>query len=149
MLTRDYRDIVGGGVLLCFGLWVAWYAASHYDLGTLRRMGPGMFPMLLAIVLAGLGLLMAVPAFFREGPKVQLRLFVPAVILLSVLSFALLIGPFGLIPAIVAVTCLSALGEEKFRPLAIVLLCLVLSVIAWLIFSVGLGLTLPMFRWPF
>lgn len=149
MLRRDYRDIVGGGLLLLFGIWTAWYSASEYDLGSFRRMGPGMFPLLLGIVLAAFGLLIALPAFFRPGEKVQVRLFVPAVIVLSVLSFALLIGPFGLIPAVVAVTVIAALGEETFRPLAIVVLCAVLSLIAWLIFRVGLGLTLAMVDWPF
>jgi Tripartite tricarboxylate transporter TctB family. len=148
MLSRDYRDIVGGGLLLLFGIWAAWYSASEYDLGSFRRMGPGMFPFLLGIVLSVLGLLMALPAFFRPGAKVQVRLLVPAVIILSVLSFAVLIGPFGLIPAVVGVTVISALGEERFRPLAILMLCAVLSLIAWLIFRVGLGLTLSMVDWP-
>lgn len=149
MLARDYRDILGGGLLLAAGIWAAWYSATHYELGSFQRMGPGMFPMLLGIVLAVLGALMAGPAFFRPGPKLQIKLFVPALILLAVLSFALLIGPFGLVPAIIAVVVISAFAEDKFRPVPILLLCVVLCVIAWLIFRVGLGLSLAMFTWPF
>jgi hypothetical protein len=56
MLSRDYRDIVGGLLLVVLGLGFSWYAAEHYDLGSLRRMGPGMFPTVLGVALACLGL---------------------------------------------------------------------------------------------
>lgn len=149
MLSRDYRDIFGGLLMVAFGVWVAWYSAAHYDLGTFRRMAPGMFPMMLGIILAGFGLAIAIPAFFRSGPKPYIRIWTPLFVLLGVGAFAILVRPFGLIPAILGVTIISSLAELKFRPVSLAILCVVLCLIAWLTFRVGLGLPMPMFRWPY
>lgn len=149
MLSRDYRDIVGGLVLTVFGLWVAWYANEYYDLGRFRRMGPGMFPVLLGLVLAAFGVMIALPAFFRSGRRPDIRVWTPIFVTAGVAGFALTIKPFGLIPAIIAVTVISSLAELRVRPVSLALLCAALSLISFLIFRVALGLPMPMFRWPF
>lgn len=149
MLSRDYKDVVGGGLLLVAGLTFSWYAAEHYALGTLRRMGPGMFPMALGFVLAFFGALMLVPALLRPGPMPQVRIWTPLFVLSGVAAFALTIRPFGLIPAILAVIVVSSFAELKFRPVSLAALCAGLCLLAWLVFSVGLGIPVAMFRWPF
>jgi len=149
MYARDYRDIVCGGLLIVFGLGVSWYAAASYDLGTVRRMGPGMFPTALGVILAVLGLLIMVPAFFRTGERPYIRFFAPVFVLAGVAGFALLVRPFGLIPAILAVVVISSLAELKVRPVSLTLLSAGMCLLAWLVFRVGLGMTMPMFRWPF
>jgi len=149
MLSRDYRDIVGGLILVVFGLWVAWYSAQNYDTGTFRRMGPGMFPLILGFVLAGFGAAVAAPAFFREGPKLEIRFWSPLFVILAVASFALIVRPFGLFPAIVSVTVISSFADLRFRPVTLVVLSATLCLIVWLIFRVGLGLPMALYRWPF
>lgn len=149
MLSRDYRDIVGGGLLIVGGLLFTWYASSSYDLGTLRRMGPGMFPTALGVTLALFGALIAVPAFFRQGPMPVVRIWTPLFVLAGVAAFAMTIRPFGLMPAILAVVIISSFAELKVRPLSLAILCVVLCVIAWLTFRVGLGLPIAMWRWPY
>lgn len=149
VFSRDYRDIVGGLLLIVVGIAFSWYAIEHYDLGTLRRMGPGMFPAGLGFVLALFGVLLVVPAFFREGVMPEIRTWTPLFVLLGVAAFALTVRPFGLIPAILAVVIVSSLAELKFRPVSLAGLCAALCLIAWLTFRVGLGLPMTMFRWPF
>lgn len=149
MLSRDYRDIVGGGLLIVGGLFFTWYASTHYDLGTLRRMGPGMFPSALGVALALFGGLIAVPAIFREGVPPVVRIWTPLFVLAGVAAFAMTIRPFGLIPAILSVVIISSLAELKVRPVSLAVLCVVLCLIAWLTFRVGLGLPIAMWRWPF
>lgn len=149
MLSRDYRDIVGGALLLVSGLIYAWYAAGHYDLGTLRRMGPGMFPMALGLLLAFFGFLMIIPALFRAGEKPDIRKWSPLFVLAGVAAFAFTIRPFGLIPAVLAVTLISSLAELEVRPLRLATLSASLSLIAYLVFKVGLSLPVAMFRWPY
>lgn len=149
MLSRDYRDIVGGALLLVSGLVYAWYSAGNYDLGTLRRMGPGMFPMALGVLLAFFGLLIIIPALFRSGVKPDIRTWSPLFVLSGVAAFAFTIRPFGLIPAVVAVTLISSFAELEIRPVRLLLLCTILPLLAFLIFRVGLGLPIPMFRWAF
>lgn len=149
MLSRDYRDIVGGAVLVVFGLAFSWYAYGHYDVGTMRRMGPGMFPTALGIVLAGFGVLLMIPAFFRQGMMPEVRVWTPLFVLTGVAAFAITIRPLGMIPAILAVVIISSMAELKFRPVSLAILCAVLCLMAWLTFRVGLGLPIAMFRWPF
>lgn len=149
MLSRDYKDIVGGGLLVVFGLVFSWYAAEHYDLGTLRRMGPGMFPMALGLVLAAFGVLLIVPAFFRQGVMPEIRVWTPIFVLAGVAAFTMTIRPFGMIPAVIAVIVISSLAELKIRPVSLFLLTTTLCLLSWLIFRVGLGLPIAMFRWPF
>lgn len=149
MLSRDYRDIFGGLLLVIGGLAFSAYAGLSYDLGSLRRMGPGMFPAALGLLLAAFGLIVMVPAYFRPGEKPVLRIWTPIFVLSGVAAFALTIRPFGLIPAILAVVGVSSFAELKVRPVSLAILCVVLCLIAWLTFRVGLGLPVAMWRWPF
>lgn len=149
MYPRDYRDMVGGAALLILGALFAWYATENYALGTLRRSGPGLFPAALGVLLAGFGAVILVSAFFRTGTRPEVRFWAPLFVLSGVAAFAAMIVPFGLIPAIVAVVAITSLAELKIRPVSLLAMCVVLSVMAWLVFRVGLGLPVAMFRWPF
>jgi len=149
MLSRDYRDIVGGLLLMAAGLAFSWYAAVSYDLGTLRRAGPGMFPMALGVVLAALGTATAIPAFFRRGSKPEIRIWTPLFVLSGVTAFSITIVPFGLLPAIVAVVVVSSFAELTIRPIRLLMLSGTLCLLAWGIFGLVLGLTVPLLRWPF
>jgi hypothetical protein len=113
MLSRDYRDIIGGLLLVAVGLAYSYYVGTHYNLGELRRMGPGMFPLALGLILAGFGVIMIVPALFRPGIMPTIRFWTPLFVLTSVVAFANIIGIFGLIPAIVAVIVISSLPSNS------------------------------------
>jgi hypothetical protein len=149
MHTRDYRDLVGGGLLIALGLWAGFHAIANFDVGTVSRMGPGMFPASLGFLLAGLGAVIALPALFRSGemPTVDWRPML--VIMLGVLVFALTVTRLGMVPAIVLLTLISVFADTKLRLVGGVILSVALSLIAYLIFRVGLGIVLEPFRWPF
>lgn len=149
MYARDYRDIVGGGALIAFGLWAGFHAVVNFDVGTMSRMGPGMFPAGLGFLLAFLGVLVMLPALFRPGtlPTVEWRPLIFTVI--GVLAFALTVTRLGMVPAIVLLTIAAALADTKLKPIGIVLLAAGLSLIAYVIFRIGLGIVLEPFRWPF
>ena len=68
------------------------------------------------------------------------------VILGSVTIFAVLLRPAGLIPATAVMVFLSSFGNRPFRWIRTLLLCVFLSVAVWLIFVLGLDLTVPI--WP-
>jgi len=148
MYQRDYRNIVSGLLLIIGGLAIALYAGLSYPLGTLRQMGPGLFPTALGCLLAIFGAFLFVPALFRPGdfPKVDGRSTVA--VLAGVGVFAVLINPFGLIVAIVASTGVSSLADVRVTPKMVVVLSAVLSLLAYLIFKLTLGLPVAMFRWP-
>lgn len=148
MATRDTTDIVAGSVLMLVGLGAAGYSAASYDLGRLNYMGPGMFPMGSGLVLALFGALIALPAFFRSGEAPSLNLRAAAAVLAGVALFAASVGLVGLVPASVLLVLVAALGDRQSRPLGTLVLAVVLAAICWLIFKLGLGITLPAFRWP-
>ncbi|MFE3837451.1 tripartite tricarboxylate transporter TctB family protein [Pseudogemmobacter sonorensis] len=149
MLNRDWRDVAGGFVMLGLGLAFWHHAASHYEMGTLRRMGPGMFPAALGLVLAGFGVALTLGALLRRGAIPAIRLREPACVLAGIAAFALLIRPAGMLPAVLALTLISSFAERRFRPKSLVALCAALCAMAWLVFGLGLGLPVPMWRWPF
>lgn len=149
MQTRDIRDILGGLVLVILGLWAAWHSSQNYNLGILRSMGPGMFPMGVSALLGILGATIAIPAFFRSGPRMQVDLHGAFFVLSGVASFALLTPYLGLMPAIISTVIVSSLAAPNFRLLTVLLLATALCVVSWLIFRVGLGLSLVMIRSPF
>ncbi len=149
MLKHDYRDMGAGLLLALGGVWIAHYSASNYTLGTVRQMGPGMFPMGVGLIVAGLGAILFVQAIFRQGTMPEIRVWSPIFVLAGTAAFALTVRPFGLIPAVVVTTAISSIADRELRPVSLILLCLSLSLLSYLIFSVALGLRIPMFRWPF
>lgn len=67
----------------------------------------------------------------------------------GVAGFALLMPVAGLIPAILGVVVISSLAELKIRPVNLALLCSARCLMAPLVFVTGLGLPIPLVRWPF
>jgi hypothetical protein len=149
MYSRDYRDIIGGLLLIILGLWAGFHAMSTFDVGTPSRMGPGMFPASLGFLLAGLGALIALPAAFRRGTEVKVDWRPMIFIMVGVMAFAFIVVPFGMVPAIVAVTIGAVLADNKIGVVGTVILAMALSLMAYLIFRVGLGIVLEPFRWPY
>lgn len=148
--SRDYRDLIAGGLLFLIGGSVGYYCLTTLALGSVQRMGPGLFPGALGVVLAVMGLGILIPALFRAGTAVEDIEWRSGIFVLgSVAAFAATVRPFGIIPAIVALAVVAQLAEPRIRPRAMVGLCIVLPLMAWLIFKVALGLQIPMFRWGF
>ncbi|WBV45240.1 tripartite tricarboxylate transporter TctB family protein [Pseudoroseomonas cervicalis] len=144
---RDYADIIGGGLLMAGGIWFLLYS-GNYSMGTLRRMGPGYFPLVIGGMIILFGLLVLVPGLLRAGsmPRPEWRPFFT--ISVSVLAFALVVERFGLIPATFALTIAAALAEPGLRPVRTLLLAIGLSTIGVLVFTQGLGIPIPAIRWP-
>lgn len=151
MKHLDVRELVAGVVLMSFGLFVALYAGAHYEVGHASHMGPGYFPVALGCLLALLGLVVAALAFRKAVHVLHPPLFAwrPLIaISAAVVAFALLVVPFGLVPATFVLAVLAALAEGRFLWRRTVLLGISLGVIAWLIFTVGLQMSLPAFSLP-
>ncbi len=148
MRTRiDWTDVIGGVLLLGFGLWFWAHAFESYNFGALRRMGPGYFPAVLGILVAAFGLLILLPALFRKGelPRPAWRPMVT--ITVAGLAFAMMIEPLGLVPATLTLVVIAALAEPSPPLLRTAILAVSLSVMAVLVFAEGLGIPTPAFRW--
>lgn len=148
MHTRDYRDILGGVVLVGIGTFAAAYAVTRLSLGTISQMGPGMFPAALGCLLAALGVSILIPALFRTGemPDVDIRSLMT--VLVSIFAFAITVRPLGLIPAVVILTMVAVQADRKLSVLGSLVLAAGLSLTAALIFRIGLDIQVDVIAWP-
>jgi hypothetical protein len=146
---RDWADLIGGGLLIAFGVWFALHSVEAYNIGELRRMGPGFFPTVLGILVAVFGLVLIVPALLRPAPLPVPALRPLLTIVAGGLAFAMLIEPAGLVPATVALVCTVVLAETEVRVLRTVILAAALSAMAVGVFTEGLGIPVPAFRWGY
>jgi putative Ca2+/H+ antiporter (TMEM165/GDT1 family) len=146
------RDFYAGGVMILLGVAVAFHSTT-YNLGTMTHMGPGMFPLLLGIVLAVIGLLIFGTALLT--PPVPGEHILPehrewrgwACILAGPALF-IVCGEFlGLVPATFACVFVAALGDRTSTLKGSFLLAAGVTFFGTLLFSYLLQLPFPMFRW--
>jgi putative tricarboxylic transport membrane protein len=64
-------------------------------------------------------------------------------ITIAVLTFAATITTLGLLPAAAAVVLLGSMGGQEFRIFEAVLIAIFLTTAAYLIFKLGLNMTMP------
>ncbi len=143
---RSSRDFYSGVIFVLFGL-VAFLMARSYPLGSAGRMGPGYFPTVLGLLLAGLGLVIVGRSLVLEGPRVTGFALRPLILVLAaVLAFGLLLEPVGLVAATVALVVIGCLAGAEFRWRDVAILCVILIALALGLFVYGLGL--PLKVWP-
>jgi len=146
MRIRAQKDFWSGVMFLGFAL-VAIVAARGYSMGSGGKMGPGYFPMLLGVALAGLGALLVGRSLVIEGARLtRLQVRPTLMIVLGVILFGLMIPYLGLVIALATVTAVSAFASRESRPLEVAALAAVLAA-----FSVGIfvyALRLPLTVWP-
>lgn len=142
------RDFLAGSVCLILSVFILWQA-QDYSLGTLRNMGPGYLPRVLGFSLGALGIvIMAFSAKTATAfPKINFRALV--CITVGVIVFTYLMNPAGLFVATIALVFLCGLSEKKFMPLRLSLLALVLCLMSYLIFILGLNMPIRLFPWSF
>ncbi|MGQ7793621.1 tripartite tricarboxylate transporter TctB family protein [Faunimonas sp. B44] len=140
--------MITGVSLFVFGCAVSLFSYFEYAIGTLTRMGPGMFPTALGLILSALGALIAVPAWFRAGevPKIALRPLI--VILVSLSIFAFMLQPFGIVPAVVVLTLGAILADDQVGIRGAVALAAGMAVTTVILFQQLLGVPFQAFRWP-
>ncbi len=145
MKNKDIRDILGGIALIAIGLFAAIHA-QQYEIGQLQRMGPGYFPTALGILLAALGVIIAVPAFFREGTRIRIEWKSLFWVMLSIIVFAVFLNLLGLvITSILTVFASSMASDLTWRGRLI--LSVSVAVITYVIFGFGLGMLIPIWPW--
>ena len=111
------RDYYAGALMLLIGVGAA-VTGTGYKFGSLARMGPGFMPVVLGIVLAFIGLLIAGTALGSSEPDD--KKFLPAnpqwfgwFCILSGPVLFIIVGEYGgMIPAVFACVFVCALGDK-------------------------------------
>lgn len=157
VLIKSQKDFFSGLLFLTVGSAFA-YGATTYQVGTGARMGPGYFPLMLGVILALMGAVIAVRALISgtpDGDRIGSIAWRPLLLVLgaNVAFGALMIGvpalgipQFGLVVAIFAQVAIASLAGEKFIAKEVLVLSLILSVGSYLAFVKLLGLQFPV--WP-
>jgi putative tricarboxylic transport membrane protein len=128
------------------GLWVS----RDYPIGTALRMGTGYVPRLLCWILMGLGAAILLQGLReKDAPPEHLtwtQLLPVAVVTASLIAFALAIEQLGLVLSILLLVGIGAVAARDIKFWEALAAALVLIVMAWAIFVLGLGLAIPV--WP-
>ena len=148
MNKRDSTDLIGGLFITALGLFFVIYA-QRYSMGTLNRMGPAYFPVALGAVLALLGLLIAVPAWFRAGTGPDVNWKTLTIVIGSVVLFSATLQTLGLILASIITVVVASLADNDTTWRGRAILAIAVPPLIYLIFIFGLGMTIPVWPWSY
>ena len=157
MKIKSQKDFFSGLMFLAVGIAFAW-GATNYTIGEGARMGPGYFPLMLGIVLAGMGgfiIFESLVVETEDGEKIGKWAWRPLFFIVAAnVAFGIMIGglpsiglkPMGLIIGIYVLTFIASLAGDEFNWKEMLVLSTVLSVGSYLAFIKLLNLQFPV--WP-
>jgi len=157
MKIKSQKDFYAGLMFLVVGIGFAW-GATNYNVGTGARMGPGYFPLLLGIIMAGLGALIVFESLVVEtedGEKIGPWAWRPlGFVVGSNVLFGILLGglpsiglpAMGLIAAIVGLTFVAAQAGDEFKWKEVLVLSIILAIGSYVAFVLLLKLQFQV--WP-
>jgi len=156
-MNVNIRDAASGVIFIVIaGLFAL--GTTQLAIGSPLRMGPGFFPLMLAAVLALLGVIILLKAFGRPDKtslgRVPWRgailiLIAPIIFGLTVRgSPAFGIPALGLVPAVALVILISSFASVRSTVKLAVALTLLLTLFCLVVFQKLLGLPIPPFAGP-
>lgn len=144
-VRRQLKDILAGALFIALGLAFA-VGALAYEIGDPLRMGPGYMPLVLGLLLTGLGVGIVVKAFVAgEGGdigRVEWRAIV--FIVAALIFFGLTVRGLGVAASLLGTTLLASLARARTSLLEAVLVSVGLTVLSVVLFIFVLQLRLPL-----
>jgi hypothetical protein len=146
---KSQRDFFSGLMFIVVGVVFA-VGATTYSMGTSAKPGAGYFPLILSVLMAILGAIVLFKSLTIEtegGDPIGSIAWRPLiVIVVAIAVFGLSITRLGMIVTIPILILITSLAGDEFGWVGVIVNAVVLTVASWLIFIVGLKLTIPM--WP-
>lgn len=145
---KNAKDFWAGLMFIVFGLAFI-LVSRNYAMGSAVRMGPAYFPTMLGFLQLALGLVIFVRSFLskvEDGAVARLHMKPLFIILGSVILFAVLLKPAGLVIAICTLIIVSTFGGADFRLKEVLISTAILAIGSVVVFYYGLGL--PFNLWP-
>jgi putative tricarboxylic transport membrane protein len=144
--VRAPQDFYGGLVLVMLATF-ALIASGNLPGQRGFAFGPGTAPRLFAIILAGLGAVIALGGLVTSGPPIEkYKIRGPVLVITAIIAFALMIRPLGLVIASYLTFVIALLGSKEMRVVETLVGAAVMT-----LFCVGLFvylLNLPFQLWP-
>jgi len=148
MQVRNKQNFWSGVMFIVIGLAFAW-KSTEYSMGTAARMGPGYFPFWLGIIMSILGAIVLLTSLRKKAEVTEIAKFdfkSVAIITASVVVFAFLLQPAGLIISMVVLVLISAAAAHDNNWKVTIANAIFLTILCYLAFVVGLKLVFPI--WP-
>jgi uncharacterized membrane protein len=144
MHRLNHRDLLLGAIFALIGAGFA-IASRNLDLGTAQRMGPGLFPLILALVLLLLGIVIAAQSFFAvEEAMGRVPWRGVILILAAPVLFGSTVQGLGLVGAVALAAATATFASQRAGLMLAALLTLGLTIFCVMVFSYGLGLPIPL-----
>jgi drug/metabolite transporter (DMT)-like permease len=142
------RNVLAGATVGLFGLGTA-AVASLYDVGTLLRMGPGYFPLVVGCLMALIGAVLVFQPASAANSEDDEAFRLPdlrggACIVLAIVAFIALAENAGLIPATCVCVFIAAMGDRTMTLKSALILTAVVTVAGVGLFAYGLKIQLPL-----
>ena len=148
-MSVSRKDIIAAAIFIATGAAFALYSWFGLKIGQAFRMGEGYFPIVLGIVLIGLGLLVALRAFKPESEvrkeswgAVSWRALI--LVTTAIVFFGVAIRNLGLVPALAGSILIAALATRDTTPWTVIGLTVGLTAFCIAVFSYGLGMPLDL-----
>ena len=137
---RNLTDLICGASVTLLGVFALW-SAFGWDFGSLRRIGPGVFPAIVGAVLIGLGIAICLvdDKVAADEKPAPLNLRGLLLVVAGLAAFAVLIGSAGMVPAVWATVFLSAYADPAARLRDTAVVALIMSVLGQGLFVHLLG----------
>jgi hypothetical protein len=149
MRIKSQKDFWSGLMFIVVGGAFA-IGALNYSFGSSARPGPAYFPFGLGVLLAILGgmiLFEALTIETEDGEPIGAFAWKPLFIILgAVLLFGFMLPRIGMVISLPVLVLISAYASDEHTWIGTIVNATILTVMSWLVFVVGLKLTIPM--WP-
>jgi putative tricarboxylic transport membrane protein len=137
-------DIVAGAIFVIIAVAFGW-GATRYEMGQLVAMGPGFVPFSLSVMLGLFGIALAI---FGRSDENEAPGRVPwrgaSLVCISLALFGTYCRDLGLLPIVFVCSFLTALASPRNSIVSAGWIAAALSLLCWLVFKIGLGLSLPL-----
>lgn len=145
---RAPQDFVAGASLVALALFALW-ASADLSQGSLGQMGPGMLPRATAVLIALLGIAIAIGACLRPGPSIgRWGIRGPLFVFLAVLAFAFTIRSVGLVVAGPLVALIGGAASPETRLGETVIFAVAITAFCIGLFKYLLNLPIPVLVIP-
>lgn len=144
---RASSDLVSGLLLVVVGIAALSHSYIHYELGSLSRMGAGFFPALIGGLLAIIGFALIFLGLASKAADNDIKPASPRALLAvcsAIIGFGLALESLGLLPATILLALLSSAAVKRFNLKQSLMIGASLGILAWLIFVVGLDMSISL-----
>lgn len=145
---RAPQKLVAGITLVGICAFVLW-ATEDLSLGTIKFMGPAMFPRSLALLLGVGGVILIVHALLRDGEQLATwSLRGPVLVNAGIILFALTIRQFGLAVAGMLALVVSGFATKEARPREVIVFAAAVTLVCIVLFRYMLDMAVPVLIIP-